>query len=103
MVAPEAFATWVHRVVLLDRDLLWPRANHVRVQGFPANHMLKVAKGSDFEVTALADLTRRFKLPEYVQIRYRTAEGTRGRDNMSTVGVAGRAIQIKNIRMFSRG
>src|SRR4029078_1995742 len=43
ITAREAFATWAHRVVLLDRDLLWPRANHVRVQGFPANHMLKVA------------------------------------------------------------
>ncbi|HEY2760275.1 MAG TPA: hypothetical protein VGI75_06020, partial [Pirellulales bacterium] len=87
--AREAFATWVNRVVLLDRNLLWPRANHVRVQGFPANHTLKMAKGFDFEVLALADLTGKFKLPENVQIRYRTADGTRGRDNMTVVGVAG--------------
>ena len=86
--APEAFGTWVNRVVLLDSNLLWPRANHVRVQGFPENHVKKVAKGSDFEVTALADLSGRFRLPEAVQIRYRTDEGTRGRDNMSTVGAA---------------
>jgi hypothetical protein len=85
---PEAFGTWVNRVVLLDSNLLWPRANHVRVQGFPENHIKKVAKGSDFEVTALADLSGRFRLPEVVQIRYRTEEGTRGRDNMSTVGAA---------------
>ena len=88
ITAREAFATWVHRVVLLIATC-FGRANHVRVQGFPANHMLKVAKGYDFEVTALADLTGRFKLPEYVQIRYRTADGTRGRDNMTAVGVAG--------------
>ena len=65
--------------------------------------MLKVAKGYDFEVTALADLTGRFKLPEYVQIRYRTADGTRGRDNMSAVGVAGPRDPDKNIHMFSKG
>jgi hypothetical protein len=85
---PEAFGTWVNRVVLLDKDLLWPRANHVRVQGF-TDHTLKVAKGSDFEVVAIADLTGRFRLPEVVQMRYRTAEGVRGRDNMSSVGSAG--------------
>jgi hypothetical protein len=89
VTAREAFATWVHRVVLLDRDMLWPRANHVRVQGFPADRTLKVAKGFDFEVAALADLTGKFKLPENVQIRYHTADGTRGRDNMTAVGVAG--------------
>ncbi len=89
VTAREAFATWLDRVVLLNRDLLWPRANHVRVQGFPANRTLKMAKGYDFEVSALADLTGRFKLPDNVQIRYHTGDGTRGRDNMTAVGVAG--------------
>jgi hypothetical protein len=85
--AREAFGTWVQRVVLLDKTLLWPRNNHVRVQDFPADRIRKVAKGSDFEVTAVADLTGRFKLPENVQIRYRTDEGTQARDNLSSVGV----------------
>jgi hypothetical protein len=87
--AQEAFGTWVQRVVLLDKTLLWPRANHVRVQDFPADRIRKVAKGSDFEITALADLTGRFRLPETVQVRYRTDEGTQGRDNMSSVGASG--------------
>ncbi|HEY2761682.1 MAG TPA: hypothetical protein VGI75_13090 [Pirellulales bacterium] len=89
VVAPEALAVWMNRVVLLDHHLLWPRANHIRVADFPANHIRKVAKGSDFEVIALADLTGRFRLPDSVQVRYHTEEGTRGRDNMSTVGAAG--------------
>lgn len=87
--AQEAFGTWVNRVVLLDKNLLWPRANHVRIDGFPENHIRKVAKGSDFEITASADLTGRFRLPDAVQVRYHTDEGTKGRDNMSSVGVAG--------------
>jgi hypothetical protein len=89
VACPEAFATWTQRVVLLNSTLLWPRANHVRVQDFPADRIRKVAKGSDFEVTAVADLTGRFTLPQYVQVRYHTEEGTHGRDNMSTVGAAG--------------
>ncbi len=89
VTAREAFATWVNRVVLLDKDLLWPRANHVKMQSFPADRILKVAKGSDVEITAAADLTGRFTAPDTVQVRYRTQDGTRGRDNMSTVGVAG--------------
>jgi hypothetical protein len=88
VVAQEAFGVWTQRVLLLNRDVLWPRANHVRVVGFK-DHTRKVAKGSNFEVTASADLTGRFRRPETVQIRYRTEEGTRGRDNMSTVGAAG--------------
>jgi hypothetical protein len=89
IAAPEALAVWINRVVLLDHNLLWPRANHIRVAEFPASRIRKVAKGSDFEVTALADLTGRFRLPDSVQVRYHTEEGTRGRDNMSTVGAAG--------------
>jgi hypothetical protein len=89
VMAPQAFATWVNRVVLLDKDLLWPRANHVRVQGFPEGRTLKVAKGSDVEITAAADLTNRFTAPDIVQVRYRTTDGPHGRDNMSTVGAAG--------------
>ncbi|HTQ39955.1 MAG TPA: hypothetical protein VMJ32_13080 [Pirellulales bacterium] len=89
VAAQEAFATWVQRVVLLDKNLLWPRANHVRVQDFPADHVRKVAKGSDFEITAAADLTGRFTLPETVQVRYHTDEDINGRDNMSTVGTPG--------------
>ena len=89
VVAQEAFATWVHRVVLLDPTLLWPRANHVRVADFPADRIIRVAKGTDFEVIAVADLTGRFRLPDSVQVRYSTGEGTRGRDNMTSVGVAG--------------
>ena len=86
VVAQGAFHTWYQRVVMLNKDLLWPRSNHVRVEGFPADHRRKVAKGSDFELLAAADLNAPFKLPNWVEVRYRTDEGVRNRDNMSTVG-----------------
>ena len=86
VIAQGAFHTWYQRVVMLNKDLLWPRSNHVRVQDFPADHCRKVAKGSDFEVLAAADLNAPFKLPNWVEVRYRTDEGVRNRDNMSTVG-----------------
>jgi hypothetical protein len=89
VAARESFAVWVNRVVLLDKSILWPRANHVRVVGFPDDRVLKVAKGADVEILAAADLTDRFRAPDSVQVRYRTNDGTRGRDNMSTVGIAG--------------
>ncbi len=88
-VAQGAFHTWFQRVVLLNHDLLWPRNNHVRVQGFPADRRVKVAKGSDYEMVAAADLQPPFRLPHDVQVRYRTDEGTHGQDNMSSVGAAG--------------
>ncbi len=88
LVAHGAYHTWYQRVVMLNRDLLWPRSNHVRVEGFPANHVRKVAKGADFELLAAADLRAPFKLPRWVEMRYRTDEGVRNRDNMSTVGAA---------------
>lgn len=87
--ARETFATWLQRVVMLDPDLRWPRKNHVRVQGFSEDRLAKVAKGSDLEIVAIADLQSPFQLPDSVEIRYRTAEGTKGRDNMATVGIAG--------------
>src|SRR6478672_9308842 len=48
VVAKEAFGVWTQRVLLLNRDVLWPRANHIRVVGFK-DHVKKVAKGSNFE------------------------------------------------------
>ena len=57
LLAREAFGTWVNRVVLLDKNLLWPRTNHVRVDDFPDNHIRKVAKGTDFEIHRLRPIS----------------------------------------------
>ncbi|MCC7084335.1 MAG: hypothetical protein IT427_04940 [Pirellulales bacterium] len=88
VLARGALNTWIQRVVLLDSKLLWPRSNHVRVVGFSAERRIKVAKGSDFSLVAVADLRPPFRRPETVQVRFRTEQGARGRDNMTTVGVA---------------
>src|SRR5262249_21180354 len=89
LVAREAFATWVDRVVLLDSNLLWPRDNQVRVGNFPEDHRIKVAKGSDYTLEAVANLEKPFTAPETVEVRYENEQGARGRDNMTTVGIAG--------------
>lgn len=89
LTAREAFATWVNRVVLLDSKLLWPRDNHVRVANFPEDRRIKVAKGSDYTLEAVASREKPFTLPETVEVRYENEQGARGRDNMTTVGLAG--------------
>ncbi len=103
VAAHAAYHTWYQRVVMLNRDLLWPRSNHVRVEGFPADRIRKVAKGADFELLAAADLHAPFKLPHYVEVRYRTDEGVHNQDNMSTRRQPRlRKIRSKNIRTCSR-
>ncbi len=63
-----------------------------------------MAKGSDFEVLAAADLRAPFKLPHWVEVRYRTDEGVRNRDNMSTVGARIRStIRSRNIPIVFKG
>jgi hypothetical protein len=103
MAEREAFGIWTQRILLLDKTVQWPRVNHVRVQDFPADRIRKVAKGSDFEITVAADLTGRFKVPETVQIRYRTDEGTQGRDNMSSVGTPGKGSQEQKYSYIFKG
>ena len=82
MIEREAFGVWTQRILLLDKNVQWPRVNHVRVQDFPADRIRKVAKGSDFEITVAADLTGRFKVPETVQLR--TTERMKGRRDATT-------------------
>jgi hypothetical protein len=77
--APEAFGTWSRRSLLLSQEL-WPRTTRLSIEGFE-NGLVKVARGSNYRVTAFAD--SRYEVPETVQIRYRTDEGSPGRDTMS--------------------
>jgi hypothetical protein len=69
---------------MLGSNRLYPRQTHLAIEGFE-NGRIKVAKGSDVEIIALADT--HFKVPDTVQIRYRTDEG-KSRENMSRLGVA---------------
>ncbi len=51
------------------------------------NHVRKVARGADFEVVVRADATMP-KVPDTVEIRYRTEGGGRGRATMDRRGAA---------------
>ena len=85
--APKSFEKWQSRVLPPFSNIPWPRRVHLSIEGFDnPEHRVVVAKGADLTVVAKADT--QFKVPETVQIRYRTEEG-RSRENMSQVGVAG--------------
>jgi hypothetical protein len=83
LVASGAFDIWCQRILAFS-DIPWPRRTHLAIKGFDDGRV-KVAKGSDVEIVALADTG--FQVPDSVQIRYRTEEG-KSRENMSRLGVA---------------
>jgi hypothetical protein len=66
--APDAFAVWLRRSVLMSHEL-WPRRTILAVEGFPEG-VARVAKGSDFTLIAKADMTARL-IPRTVRIDYR--------------------------------
>ncbi len=79
----SAAKTWFARSVLLG-DAQWPRGTRILVEGFPLSNgqrMVKVARGSSLAVKAKADTL--LAIPDALQIRYQTAEGSTGRPNMT--------------------
>ena len=90
----DAFGVWIRRLALSTE--LWPRQVHLVVDGFePQENGQRVAlaaRDSQFELIVRADLTQQYQLPRRVEIRYRLADGRRGRAAMSRRGqaVAGR-------------
>ncbi len=86
---PDAFAFGMNRVAGLT-DEPWPRRSRLSIVGFE-NGEAVIARGDDLEIHVQADMTAEV-VPDVVQIRYRTEEGARGRENMSREGnaVAGR-------------
>lgn len=85
---PEMLTVWVQRNLLLSEEVFWPRNTRLEVDGF-ANGALKVARGTDLEVVAKADL-RWPVAPQTVQVRYRTQAGAHDRRTMSRDGTADR-------------
>jgi len=85
----NAFAFWLERIALSDEP--WPRSVHLEVVGFPADaagqRVHKLAQDDDFELLVHAR-TRDYEVPEEVEIRFRLADGRRGRDTMIRVGEA---------------
>jgi hypothetical protein len=89
LASREAFAFWLERIALSEQP--WPRRVHLQVVGFPVDETgqrsTKVARDDDFELLVHAS-TAGFQPPEEVEIRFRLADGRRGRDTMIRVGEA---------------
>lgn len=82
--SPDAAAVWSRRTFLLSNEL-WPRQTRLEIEGF-ADGRVKVARGADLELIVKADTAKR--VPEVVEVRFRTDQGARGRENMVREGVA---------------
>ncbi|REJ90973.1 MAG: hypothetical protein DWQ35_15380 [Planctomycetota bacterium] len=92
---PEATATWADRTLMLG-DEQWPRATKIYVDGFEPDEqgrrIVKVARGSDLQLTARADLRGEWIAPDLLEVHYDTDEGGADRTPMSKRGraIAGR-------------
>lgn len=85
----QAFGFWLERMQLSQTP--WPRRVDLQVAGFEeVDGVLtaKVARDDDFELLATASIVDEHVAPERVEIRYRLADGRRGRDPMTRVGQA---------------
>ena len=87
--AKEAFHTWVQRIALDPAP--WPRRVHLDVVGFPPDsegaRVHKLALDDDLELLVHAQ-TDNYVVPDEVEIRFRLADGRRGRDTLTRVGQA---------------
>jgi hypothetical protein len=99
LASREAFGFWLERIALSEEP--WPRRVHLEVVGFPANEegrrITKVAQDDNFELLVHAS-TAGFEVPEEVEIRFRLADGRRGRDTMIRVGEA--AASTEKFQLF---
>jgi len=84
VLSAPAMGIWGRRVLLMS-DELWPRRTRLVVPGFEHGPR-KVARGSDVDITVLADTSG--EVPEVVEVRYRTAAGLRDRKPMDRKGQA---------------
>jgi hypothetical protein len=88
-LSTSAFSFWLERLALSDEP--WPRRVQLEVVGFTpgsdGQRAHKLAQDDDYELLVHAN-TGGFEVPETVEIRYRLADGRRGRDTMIRVGDA---------------
>ena len=88
----DTFGFWLERIAMSEEP--WPRRVHLEVVGFPTDdagrRITKVAKDDRFELLVHASADG-YEVPEEVEIRYRRADGRRGRDTMVRIGEASRA------------
>src|SRR5262249_35823254 len=64
-----------------------PRRTRLAVEGLTDQGRVKIARGSDWHLVVKADAAADRVIPEIVEVRFSTAEGARGRENMSREGV----------------
>ncbi|MEX0936387.1 MAG: hypothetical protein WDZ59_00900 [Pirellulales bacterium] len=86
----DAFSFWIDRIALTPEP--WPRNTRLMVAGFEENEhgirTVRVGRDGDLELIVQADLDMPAPPPESVEIRYRMADGARGRDSMTRIGRA---------------
>ena len=85
----DAFGFWMQRMKLSNQP--WPRQVELSVAGFAevdGQRVVNVARDDDFELEVLASIRDGHVAPEQVEIRYRLADGRRGRDSMTQIGTA---------------
>ncbi len=86
VLAPDALAVWARRSLALS-DELWPRSTRLVIEGFDQSGHARIARGSDWRLLVKADAAAGRVVPEIVEVRYTTEDGSRGRDNMSREGL----------------
>jgi hypothetical protein len=89
LLSRDTFGFWLKRIALSDK--LWPRQVSLLVVGFEPDEngrrVHKLAQEDDFELLVQARTTG-VEFPDEVEIRFRLADGRRGRDTMIRVGEA---------------
>jgi len=86
----DQFDFWLQRIQLGSAP--WPRRVQLKVLGFRTlengQRVVKVARDDDYVLHVQASIGAGHALPETVEIRYRLADGRRGRDTLTRVGEA---------------
>jgi hypothetical protein len=86
----EAFQFWIRRMMFATQP--WPRYTRLEVDGFTqaaaGPRIAKVARGDPFLLVVRADAGLATPPPQTVTVRYRRADGLRGRDVMTRIGRA---------------
>lgn len=85
----EAFAFWVQRMQLSPD--LWPRLAQLTVVGFEDRNAPKpvnVARDDSYDLQVLASIADGHQAPGEVEVRWRLADGRRGRGPMLKIGEA---------------
>jgi hypothetical protein len=84
----DAFSFWLERMRLSPRD--WPRRVALTAVGFneSGDRVVNVARDDAFELNVLASILDGHEAPAEVEVRWRLADGRRGRGPMLRIGEA---------------